>query len=483
MGSTALPIRFVDEASALLRRRTGLVIGASRRAAFETALADAMHGARALDPVVYLVDLAATPALMDDLAGRVTIGETYFFREPSLFAAIEGEILPDLLASRPFEAPVRIWSAGCATGEEPYTLAVVAARLGAAGRVRILGTDISRAALALARRAEYTKWSLRGVAGQVVESQFARVGDRYRLHAEPRGAVEFRYQNLADDAYPSAAAGLCDFDLILCRNVLIYFDRETVTRVAGRLVDALAPGGWLLLGPSDPRISEVVPCEAVASGAGLRYRRTGAQPPVGLEWSCPAPAPAPVPALADPAPVAPAPVPVPVAAAAPAIESAARSYAAHDYERAVERAREAVAADGTDPAVWAILVRALANLGELAGAERWCAASLERHPTSAELQCLHALLLNEARRYEAGAVAARRALYLDRGLVVGHLALGAAQAGLGDAALARRAFGTVVRLLASRPADEVVAASDGERVANVAALARAELELLAKVAA
>jgi chemotaxis protein methyltransferase CheR len=479
--SPSLPLCFVEGASTLLRRRTGLLIGASRRAAFESSLAEAMHGARVRDPAVYLADLAATPALMDDLAGRVTVGETYFFREPEQCAAIERVILPALLASRPPEAPVRIWSAGCATGEEPFTLAVIAHRLGAARRVRILGTDISHAALTRARCARYTKWSMRGVAQDVVEAHFARVGAQYQLHTALQGAVEFRYLNLADDGYPSAASGLSGLDLILCRNVLIYFDRETIARVARRLLDSLSPDGWLMLGPSDPMIGELVPCDVVVTDAGLRYRRAGAR----AESARPAPpaASVPQPASALREPAAQAPVCVATAEAGSGAARAAGCYAVRDYDGAVEAAREAIASDGADPAVWVILVRGLANLGELAGAERYCATSLERHATCVELQCLHALLLNDARRYDAGAVAARRALYLDRGLVVAHLALGAALAGLGNVAGAERAFGTVVRLLASRPEEEVVPASDGEHVGSLTALARTELKLLEELAA
>ena len=485
MATPPLPSCFVDEAAALLRQRTGFVIADSRRSAFETSLVEAMFSGQVFDPVVFLADLAATPALMDELAGRCTIGETYFFREPEQFSLIEQEILPALLGPRtPDSGPLRIWSAGCATGEEPYTLAILAAKLGLANRTRIVGTDISRQALARARRARYTRWSLRGVPQDVVEAHFRPAGDEFELYAALRNAVQFQYLNLADKTYPSSTCGIVGMDLILCRNVLIYFDRETIARVAARLVASLAPDGWLVLGSSDPLLGELVSCDVVVSRAGLVYRCAKA----------PA-APISIPRLGvaattvrsvDLEQIEPQPTRLELAAeplVAPDAECAVRCYAERDYERAVELARAAVWRDGADPALWVILVRGLANLGELADAERWCAASLERHATCAELQCLHALLLNDARRYEAGAVAARRAMYLDRDLAVAHLAHGAALAGRGDAPGARRAFAGAARRLAAMAPDAVVPFTDGERADSLAELARAEIALLVEAAA
>lgn len=450
----ALPDRLVAEAAKLVRGRTGLVIGEARRDAFAEALGRAMREARVRDPVVYLADLAAVPALLDALVGAVTVGETYFFREPQQFDVLREQILPELLARRPADRPLRIWSAGCATGEEPYSIAILLHELGVLARARILATDISRPALAQARRARYGRWSFRGVRDDVVARHFTRDADRYDLVSEIRSAVEFRYLNLAQPTYPSAECGIVDLDLIVCRNVLIYLGGEAIGQVTGRLVAALIEDGWLLLGASDPAIGGVAGCDVVMTPAGLVYRRSAAPaaepvcPPVGRRPAAvPAArveaAPRPVPLERRPMPVAPKPVPV-----APATDGIAE-------------------------------VRALAGRGELVEAERECVRALERDGVSAELHVLHAQLLTEARRYEAAVVAARRALYLDRSLTVAHLALGAALAGRRDRAGARRAFATAARLLAAVPEAAEVSASGGEPAGRLLELARAELELLA----
>lgn len=164
-------------------------------------------------------------------------------------------------------------------------------------------------------------------------------------------------------------------------------------------------------------------------------------------------------------------------------EDAARAYAERDYERAAELAGRFAQRDGSDPLLWIVLVRALANRGDLDGAGRACAAALDRHRTSAELTYLHTVLLAEAGQYADAATAARRALYLDRGLVVAHLALGGALARLGDTDGARRAFRNAERLLAAMPPGALVPASDGEPAGRLVEMARVQLRLLSEAAA
>jgi len=157
---------------------------------------------------------------------------------------------------------------------------------------------------------------------------------------------------------------------------------------------------------------------------------------------------------------------------------AARCYAVRDYRRAAEVATAVVRRDDGDPALWIVLVRSLANQGQLAAAGLACAAALDRHRTSAELAYLHAMLLAEAGRCSEAASAARRALYLDRRLVVAHLALGGALARLGEVEGARRALGNAERLLVSLPPDAILPASDGEPAGRLAEMTRVQLQLL-----
>lgn len=455
---------FLARAQAVIQRRTGLAFSEARRTDLERGLRGAMERAGARDPERYLARLETESQPLDDLVAEITVGETYFFREPEQFNVIRDRILPDLVAHQRSGGPLRVWSAGCATGEEPYSMAILLREMGHDGPAHILGTDISRGALARARKACYTRWSFRGVPASLVQSHFAHRGRELALHSPIRGAVEFGYLNLAEDTYPSLATGVWGMDLILCRNVLIYFDAETVTRVVQRLLDSLAEGGWLLLGASDPLLGHVVPCEVVVTRAGLAYRRAARQgewttsdQPRRAQTSFPPRSSAPDHAFPWEPTKAP-PVRAPEEPVAAALPSPAQPE---------DSAREAT-----------VLVRRLANQGDLGGAGRACAAALDQHRASAELAYLHAVLLAEGGRPADSANAARTAIYLDRHMVVAHLALGTALNKLGDRAGARRSFRNAARLLAALPADAPVPASDGEPATRLAEMVRLQLQLL-----
>lgn len=471
--------QFLTTAAALVRRRTGLVFSEARRADFERALLNAMERAATPDPDAYLARLEGEPRLLDDLVADITVGETYFLREPEQFAVIRDEILPDLLAHRAQNQPVRVWSAGCASGEEPYSLAILLSESGRLPKAHILGTDISRAALTRARQARYTRWSLRGVPDNVVRAHFTERGGQFLLTPAVRAAVEFGYLNLAEDVYPSLSTGVWGMDLILCRNVLIYFDRDTVAQVAQRLFDSLAEGGWLLLGASDPPLADLIPAEVVVTRAGLAYRR-GIRSRASPVAQAPAP-PALAETLLEPLRPVAAPIPSePEAVTIPLADEVLVRYSERDYRSAARLAERAVAHEDGDPRLWVLWVRALANQGDLSSAGRACAAGLDRHGTCAELTYLHAILLGEGGHPAEAARAARAALYLDRHLAVAHLTLGAALVKLGDTAGARRSFRNAERLLAAMPSDAVVPASDGEPPARLAEMVRLQLRLLAE---
>src|SRR5690606_17546707 len=261
-----------DAIASIIRERTGLVFPPSRREEIERALARALPHRRDPDHIRTLLE--TNDEVKDALIAELTVGESYFLRDTGQFTLLRS-LLPQLAELRG-TLPVRVWSAGCATGEEPYSVAILSEQLGLGDRVSILGTDISRARLAHARRGVYRPWSLRGVAGDVIARFFDRRGDVYHVRPQVRERVEFRYLNLAEDRFPSLTAGLWGMDVILCRNVLIYFDRETVTRVARGLVATLSDDGWLVLGASDPAIGELVDVEVHVTPGGIAYRRRGA---------------------------------------------------------------------------------------------------------------------------------------------------------------------------------------------------------------
>ncbi|QRO02374.1 protein-glutamate O-methyltransferase CheR [Archangium violaceum] len=416
----------------------------------------------------YLERLAADPSALDDLLVELTIGETYFFRNPEHFQFVRHQVLPELARHRRPGHVVRAWSAGCASGEEPYSLAVLLLEEGYGDRMEVRGTDVSRAALSRAHVASYGEWSLRGPEAGRMRPFLHSEGRRYTLAPEVRDRVQFSYLNLAEDTWPSPTSGIWRLDIIFCRNVLIYFNRATIAAVARRLHDALAEGGFLIAGPSDPALGAFAPFETLLTDWGIVYHRPVASSP--LRWP---PTPPPLPVTPPPPPVvvaAPPPLPPPPGPATPeGLEGARRALDLGDWHEAARRA----GALQEDPGAAAVAVRALANLDARA-AVRACAEAIARHPLAAELRYLEALLLLGLGRLEEAERAARQALYLEPSLAVAHLMLGHILRRQGDTRGALRSFGTAEMLCATLPPDAPVPLSEGERAGRLAAVAREE---------
>ena len=194
---------------------------------------------------------AAGRSERERLSRQLTTGETYFFRDPGQFELLAQRILPELLARRADTRRLRIWSAGCASGEEAYSLAILIGELvpdDGAWDIRILGTDINSAALRHARDGLYGEWSFRALHGPRKAAHFRAEGRRWRISQALRDRVRFEQLDLVRDDWTYPALEFAGVDLILCRNVFIYMTAEATARVSARLSAALAEGGYLVTG-------------------------------------------------------------------------------------------------------------------------------------------------------------------------------------------------------------------------------------------
>ncbi len=402
----------------LVTARTGLAFPAHRLGAIEIGACSAMQKAGITDAADYLAGLAHDGPSLTAIIDELTVGETYFFRDAAQFDLIRRTVLPDLARRHGPEPRLWAWSAGCATGEEAYSLAILFEEEGLARRARILATDLSETALAKARVGIYGAWSLRGGTGPTLARYFHHAGPQYRVVERLREPIVFASLNLASDPYPGTRPDAPAMDLILCRNVLIYLDPQRVAEVARRLFEALADGGWLITGPSDPLLSEHAPYEVMQNEQGLIYRRSAPHTP-GPAFTAAAAA------ADDAAPIVPPPPPVP----APPADAAA--------------VPDALSADG---------------------------------------QLAHAIALMSLGHYAAAAVAARHAVYLDRGFAMAHLVLGAILLRLGDRRGARRAYSISHALAAALAPDACLPGTEGERAGRFAAAAQAQLDLIDRIA-
>jgi chemotaxis methyl-accepting protein methylase len=211
------------------------------------------------------------PKCMYDLVEHLTVGETYFLRDPAQIAALRETILPDILMRRTDERRIRMWSAGCSTGEEPYTLAILLLEKHLTDwDVLLVGTDVNRESLRVAREGRYPAWSFRATPEYVRDRYFEPVKNSWRVIEPIRRMARFAWTNLgAESMMPPSA----DLDLVVCRNVTIYFDQPATQRLYRGLVDSLAPGGWLMLGPSDPMPANQSELERVEAQDTVLWRK------------------------------------------------------------------------------------------------------------------------------------------------------------------------------------------------------------------
>ncbi|MEI8081943.1 MAG: protein-glutamate O-methyltransferase CheR, partial [Actinomycetes bacterium] len=197
---------------------------------------------------------ALTAEQQDLLVSNLTVGETYFLRHHPAFDALTRTVVPDLLGRELTRRPLRVWSAGCSNGAEPYSISIALTNAQSASRefdFKVLATDIDRKALSLGRKAVFNRWALRDTSTSLVKDCFEeRSAGEFVLDPRYRQPVSFEYFNLVGPS-SSPTSEVQGFDVIFCRNVLIYFSPEHRAMAAERLQSALVEGGYLFVAPAE----------------------------------------------------------------------------------------------------------------------------------------------------------------------------------------------------------------------------------------
>jgi chemotaxis protein methyltransferase CheR len=396
------------------------------------------------------------------VANHLTISETYFFRQRETFHALENEILPARLAVRREQGrPLRIWSAGCASGEEPYSIAILLRQKFPDLRqdnIVIHATDINSHVLARAQRGIYSEWSFRDVPDWVKGSYFTRKPNgRHEISPEIRRMVRFSQLNFAAPIYPAEFGDRGDFDVILCRNVLMYFSADWQERIVRRFAAALAPDGWLIVGPCDLTAALSADLHLRLAGPGV-FQKTDRRVPLPVpELPLPTPVHEPLlwpvasgPAVAIEAP--PPPEPPALVPPAPALTPAA-----------------------TESEVASALAHSHANRGELEQALAACEEAIALDKTNPNFHYLRACILQEQDRLPEAAAAYRRVLFLDPRSVMAEFALGCIAERQGRRDQARHHFGVVLRMLGGGNRGDAVPGSEGLTVGRLRAVVESSL--------
>jgi chemotaxis protein methyltransferase CheR len=269
----------------LLLKRSGLALSGDKQYLLNGRLAPIMrdHGLASMAELVLRLRGANNEKLERSLVEAMTTNESFFFRDKTPFENFTSVMLPKFLATRAPGKPIRIWCAAASTGQEPYSLAILikenAAKL-AGWRIEIVGTDLSQEVLDRAASGIYTQFEVqRGLSIQHLMKHFAKVGDGWQISADIRAMVQFRQLNLLNPFHHLGA-----FDIIFCRNVLIYFDAPTKSEVMMRLAKVLAADGFLVLGGAETVVGLTDAFRLAPAQRNLYVvNQAGAHPPAATE--------------------------------------------------------------------------------------------------------------------------------------------------------------------------------------------------------
>jgi chemotaxis protein methyltransferase CheR len=236
----------------LLKERSGLVLSADKQYLVESRLQPVAHraGIATLAELVQKLKGMKNEPLVTEVAEAMTTNESFFFRDKLPFDHFRESIMPTLLAARPTQRRIRIWCAAASTGQEPYSLAMILKEMGekVAGRqIEIVATEFSTQVLEKAKSGIFSQFEVqRGLPIQLLIKYFDQAGETWQINPDVRAMVQFRPFNLLHEF-----AHLGPFDLVFCRNVLIYFDQETKSRVLDRIARIMEHDGYLVLGAAE----------------------------------------------------------------------------------------------------------------------------------------------------------------------------------------------------------------------------------------
>jgi chemotaxis protein methyltransferase CheR len=465
--------------AALLKERVGLHIRQDGHSALKIALAARLEELRATVPDVAAYLRVLRSASGDEELRRllplVTVGKTSFFRDERQFRALEA-LLPGLLQRpRGGGRRVSIWSAGCATGEEPYSIAMAAAEAGADGeQLEVLATDVNPEAVAFAARGSYDPRRVRDVPAPLLERHFDRDGGQFHVRTHLRQLIAaIRPHNLVSAVFPRPSDG--GWDVIFCRNVIIYFDTPTTQGVLTQFHNALAPGGYLFLGYSESLFRLFEGFELTEVAGAFLYRRPE-QPvrttPLPTRPRAVPSSPPPVRHL-DVRPPAWRPIPFPPGAAGAPFDGAARSappaespplapqefmdgavalFSEGRFGAARELLERSLEHRGEDLSIRLTLANLYGTLRQPDKARESYRAALQLEPLSAEAHLFYGIHLLAGGDAEAAALELSRALFLDPDLTLAHYYLGRCREAQRDVERARLAYRNALDAYRRRPA-------------------------------
>jgi chemotaxis protein methyltransferase CheR len=423
----------------------------------------------------------------------LTVGETYFFRDKKIFESLEEVVLPELINSKRKsnesfgnDRYLRIWCAGCATGEEPYSISILLHKLLPdinEWKITLLATDINPHFLKKMEAGIYNEWSFCDVPDFIKQKYFKKTTDNhYKILDDIKKIVAPMYLNLAEDCYPSLLNNTNAMDIIICRNVLMYFTSENSKKVVQGFYRSLIENGWLIVSPSETSHILFNQYSTVKFPGAIFYRKESClktydtiyertsidiqdlyeQIPqlsmktiedisfvVDKSQSN----------LSDVQSIG---IEEKSGQTEPSTYLEAQSlFESGKYFEAKEVLKKYFQDNYNDPNVHSLLTRIYANEGNLREAFAWCEKAISLDRMNPVHHYLMASILQEQNRFEEAIASLKRALYLDQNFVIGHFALGNISAKLGKGRESKKSFNNALNILQKYPPDFVLTEADG----------------------
>lgn len=445
---------------------TGLHLFEKDAARLEHVILDRIHALSLPDHEAYLKYLEGNhPDEWNTLKITLTSAESSFFRDKGQIELLHNHILPELIERKAGQRQIRLWSAGCSTGQEPYTLAMLLDHLlpqHRSWRITIMGTDINDDSLLRATQGIYSHWTLRGVDQSMLERYFSQDRNGWRLSAGIMDMVQFRKVDLLEDSLPDRAAGLSDMDLILCRNLFIYYDSKQVAAMVEKLGRCLNQDGYLLTGHAEVPADCQHGLNARIFPESVIYQRTGrATPQAEKTQHIIAPAPQPPPRIKKPATPTSAP---PTQASKSSVDRSEAMHARAEtyfmqgaYLQARNAAQSILAEKANDIEAAMIAANACANMGQHEDAERFCRQAADINPMRAEPYYLMAQLSQAHHDFARTRQLLNKVIYLSPGFAPAYLELASVYEREGSAAMARKMRSSALEILEGMPPDTTIA--------------------------
>lgn len=481
--------------SKLLLGRCGLHFSDNRRSELEYGIrhAFASSSCATMDEFYNLIASAQNGSIeMDLLVNAVTVSETHFFRDAAQFNALANSVFPEIIQRKSAQSAqsalraMRIWSAGCASGEEPYSIAMLLRQILPdidSWSITILATDINTTLLERARIASYGQWAFREERAISMRSRYFRAeGNRFELDPEIRRMVTFGRLNLAESTYPSFETNSMMMDLIICRNVTIYFPEMVTRQIVGRFHTALVDGGWLVVGHAEPSVEIYKQFQARNFPDTVIYQRDDSrpQPPPSLFPAAQATVP---PAtgipVAAPLPARPQTGPLAASPSEPAPGNSGKEKPSEVLERARELVEfghnqealtlleKLVQANPRYAQAHRLLGQTHADRGAWTEAEICCRQAIQIDKLDLHAYYTLGLVLQHQMRLAEAVEMMKKVVYLDHTYVLGHYHLAGLYREQGLLPNAHKSLENALNLLHNRPPDEAIPGSGGVTVSRL----------------